>query len=287
MAGVAVVTDSTSSLRPDEAQRAGITVIPLQVVIDDVSVPETNDGSTAARVSQALRAGGVVTTSRPAPEVFASVYADLAEAGYDAVVSAHLSQRMSGTCEAAAVAAETAPVPVTVVDTHTLAMAAGFAVLSGVEAADRGSNAAEVAEVIRARAAAASTYFYVDSLDYLRRGGRIGAAAALLGSALSMKPLLTIADGEVRPYERVRTTSKALARLEQLGVLALARAAGSSDHVDVAVHHLDSELAAQHLVDRLRTRLPTLSEVSVRQVSAVLGVHVGPGTLGIVVSPRP
>lgn len=287
MGGVAVVTDSTSSLHPDEAGRAGITVIPLQVVIDDASGPECSDGSTAARVSEALRAGVVVTTSRPTPETFASVYADLAEAGYEAIVSAHLSQKMSATCQAATVAAESAPVPVVVVDTETLAMAAGFAVLSGAEAAKRGAGVADVAEVVRARAAAAHTYFYVDSLDYLRRGGRIGAAAALLGSALAVKPLLTISGGEVRPHERVRTTSKALARLEQLGLLALARAAGSSDHVDVAVHHLDDEAAAQQLVDRLRLRLPQLSDVTVRQVSAVLGVHVGPGMLGIVVSPRP
>jgi DegV family protein with EDD domain len=130
-------------------------------------------------------------------------------------------------------------------------------------------------------------FFYVDSLDYLRRGGRIGAAAALLGSALAMKPLLTVTDGEVRPLERVRTSSRALLRLEQLGLLALARAAGSSDHVDVAVHHLDDAAVAQQMVDRLRIRLPELSDIVVGQVSAVLGVHVGPGTLGIVVSPRP
>ncbi len=286
MAGVAVVTDSTSSLPPDVAAHAGVTVIPLQVVIDDVSGPESNDGSTASRVSEAMRAGVVVTTSRPSPEVFASVYAELVEAGYEAIVSAHLSSKMSGTCAAAAVAAASAAAPVTVVDTNTLAMAAGFAVLSGAEAARSGRDSSAVAEIIRARAAAASMYFYVDSLDHLRRGGRIGAAAALLGSALSMKPLLTVSNGEVRPLERVRTTSKALARLEQLGLTAVDRAASSHHQVDVAVHHLDNPAAANQMLDRLRTRLPQLSEVSVCQVSAVLGVHVGPGMLGIVVSPR-
>lgn len=288
MAGVAVVTDSTSSLRTDQAERAGVTVIALQVVIETASAPEDNDGSTAELVSKALRSGVVVTTSRPAPELFAGAYAALADAGYDSVVSAHLSRTMSGTWEAATLAAVGASLPVTVVDTRTLAMAAGFAVLSGAEAAAAGAGPDEVVAVITARAAAASTYFYVDSLDHLRRGGRIGAAAALLGSALAMKPLLTISEGEVRPHERVRTTSKALARLEELGLLAaLARAAGSSDRVDVMVHHLDDEQAAQQLADRLRSRLPRHSAVQVSQVSAVVGVHVGPGTLGIVVSPRP
>ena len=164
-------------------------------------------------------------------------------------------------------------------------MGAGFAVLSGAEAARAGGNAEEVAALVRRRAAASTMYFYVDTLEYLRRGGRIGTAAALLGSALSVKPLLTVADGEIRAYERVRTASKALARLEELGLAALARASGRSDHVDVAVHHLDNAEAAQRLVDRLAGRLRG-SQVVVTEVSAVLGVHVGPGTLGVVVSPR-
>ena len=286
MAGVAVVTDSTASLRLEQAAAAGLTVIPLQVVIDEVSRPEADDAVTPAVVAGALRAGQAVTTSRPSPESFATVYQELADAGFAAIVSAHLSRAMSGTCAAAELAAESAPVPVRVVDTTTLAMGMGFAVLSGAETARSGAGAAEVADVIVRRAAASTTYFYVESLDYLRRGGRIGAAAALLGSALSVKPLLTVTGGEIRPHERVRTESKALARLEELGVAALARAAGSSDHVDVAVHHLDNAVGADRLVGRLRGRVSTLGEIEVVEVSAVLGAHVGPGTLGIVVSPR-
>ncbi|MBA3530246.1 MAG: DegV family protein, partial [Propionibacteriaceae bacterium] len=124
-------------------------------------------------------------------------------------------------------------------------------------------------------------------LEFLRRGGRMGAAAALLGSALSVKPLLTVTNGEIRPHERVRTASKALARLEELGVSALARAAGSHEHVDVAVHHLDNVEGAEALVAQLRGRVAALGDISVSEVSAVLGAHAGPGTLGIVVSPRP
>ena len=119
-------------------------------------------------------------------------------------------------------------------------MGAGFAVLSGAEAAAAGAPAEAVAALVRRRAVASITYFYVDDLEYLRRGGRIGTAAAVLGSALSVKPLLTVADGVIQAYERVRTASKALARLEELGLAALARAAGQSARVDVAVHHLDN-----------------------------------------------
>ncbi|HVH22734.1 MAG TPA: DegV family protein [Pseudonocardia sp.] len=283
MAGVAVVTDSTSSLDPVQATRANVTVIPLQVVIDDRSRPESE--VPAGEVAAALRSGRRVSTSRPAPELIGAIYADLAEAGYDAIVSVHLSAKISGTCAAAERAASTAPVPVTVVDSATLAMAAGFAVLSGAAAARAGDSAETVAALVRRRAIATTTYFYVDNLEYLRRGGRIGTAAAVLGSALSVKPLLTVTDGVIQAYERVRTESKALARLEELGLAALAQAAGQTDRVDVAVHHLDNLEGAQRLVDRLSGRVVG-SDIVVSEVSAVLGVHVGPGTLGIVVSPQ-
>ncbi len=280
---MAVVTDSTSSLGPGQAERAEVTVIPLQVVVDDRSRPESE--VPAAEVAAALRAGRQVSTSRPAPEVIGAAYADLAGAGYRAVVSVHLSAKISGTCAAAELAASVAPLPVTVVDSTTLAMGAGFAVLTGAEAARAGEPADVVAALVRRRAVASTTYFYVDDLEYLRRGGRIGTAAAVLGSALSVKPLLTVADGVIQAYERVRTASKALARLEELGLAALARAAGQSARVEVAVHHLDNLDGAIRLVDRLSGRVPG-SDIVVSEVSAVLGVHVGPGTLGIVVSPE-
>ena len=142
-----------------------------------------------------------------------------------------------------------------------------------------------MASAVRRRAAASTTYFYVDSLEYLRRGGRIGMAAAMLGSALAVKPLLTVADGEIRPYERVRTQSKALTRLWELSLAAIERAASIHGLADVAVHHLDNPDGAQRLVDRLSGRVQ-VGEIVISEVSAVLGVHVGPGTLGIVVSPR-
>jgi len=320
MAEVALVTDSTSSLGLEEAVSAGVTVVPLQVVIDGVSRAETE--VPAAAVAAALRAGRTVTTSRPSPETFAATYADLAARGATAVVSVHLSAQISGTCGAAersaagaaipvtvvdsrtlamasgsavlsaaaaassgATAAAEAAVPVTVVDCRTLAMAAGFAVLSAAAAARSGSATEPVARIAQDRAAASTTYFYVDTLEFLRRGGRIGSAAAVLGSALSVKPLLTVTDGQIRPFERVRTESRALARLEELSLAALAAAAGTSPHVDVAVHHLDNADGAARLVDRLQGRV-TGSAVAVREVSAVIGVHVGPGMLGVVVAPR-
>jgi DegV family protein with EDD domain len=283
MPGVAVVTDSTSSLDPADAARANISIIPLQVVIDDISRPESE--VRPCEVAGALREGRHVSTSRPTPEVIGNAYAQLAVAGYDAIVSVHLSSKISGTCHAAQVAADLVDIPIIVVDSRTLAMAAGFAVLTGAKVARSGAAPDEVVSMVSRRADASTTYFYVDSLEYLRRGGRIGTAAAMLGSALAVKPLLTVADGEIRPYERVRTESKALTRLEELSLTALDRAARANDVVDVAVHHLDNLDGARRLVDSLRGRVRA-GEIVISEVSAVLGVHVGPGTLGIVVSPR-
>jgi DegV family protein with EDD domain len=283
MAGVAVVTDSTSSLDPAEAARADISIIPLQVVIDDISRPESE--VLPQEVAKALRSGKQVSTSRPTPEVIGNTYAQLGRAGYDAIVSVHLSSKISGTYGAARVAATSVDIPVIVVDSMSLAMAVGFAALTGAGLARSAAAPQEVVAGVRRRAAGATTYFYVDSLEYLRRGGRIGPAAAMLGSALAVKPLLTVADGEIRPCERVRTESKALSRLEELSLDALTRARQSNGVVDVAVHHLDNPDGARRLVKRLSGRMPS-SNIVISEVSAVLGVHVGPGTLGIVVSPR-
>jgi DegV family protein with EDD domain len=283
MPGVAVVTDSTSSLDPADAARADISIIPLQVVIGEISRPESE--VRPWEVAGALREGRQVSTSRPAPEVIEKTYSELAEAGYDAIVSVHLSSKISGTCSAAQVAAASVDIPINVVDSMTLAMAEGYAVLTGAEVARSGAAADEVVSTVRRRAAASTTYFYVDSLEYLRRGGRIGTAAAMLGSVLAVKPLLTVADGEIRPYERVRTESKALTRLVELSLTALDQASAAHGVVDVAVHHLDNPDGAHRLLDRLSGRVQ-IGDIVISEVSAVLGVHVGPGTLGIVVSPR-
>src|SRR6185369_13396910 len=139
-----------------------------------------------------------------------------------------------------------APVPVTVVDSRQVGVATGYAALSAADVLDAGGTVADAATAARARAGAATSLFYVDTLEYLRRGGRIGAAAALLGGALSVKPLLEIADGRVASLERVRTTARALARLEELAV----QSAGS-DPVDVTVAHLASPERAAQLQEKL------------------------------------
>ncbi|MFI9425097.1 DegV family protein [Streptomyces achromogenes] len=277
---VAIVTDSTAYLPPRAMERHGITTVPLTVVLGDQALEEGTEISTRS-LAQALQKRRAVTTSRPSPQVFAETYRRLAEAGADGIVSLHLSAELSGTYDAAVLAAREAPVPVRVVDTGVVAMALGFCALTAAEAAESGGTVDEAVTAAEKRAAGTSAVFYVDTLDYLRRGGRIGAAQKLLGSALAVKPLLQLEDGRIELLEKVRTASKAIARLEELTV----ERAGNAE-VDIAVHHLAAADGAAALADRLRARVPGLADLHVSEVGAVIGAHTGPGLLGAVVSPR-
>ena len=281
---VAIVTDSTAYLPLELVASQGIRVVPLHVVLGGRQFSEGVDVTTA-EVAAALRKFVPVSTSRPSPQQFLEAYEAAAASGADSVVSVHISSDMSGTAESAAIAASMSPITVEVVDSRSIAMAMGFAVLSAAEAARQGQDAKTVAAIASSRAKAATVIFYVDTLEHLRRGGRIGAASALLGSALAIKPLLALADGRIKPIEKVRTAARALSRLEELALRAAA-AAGESG-VDVAVHHLDSPTRAGELVDRLRAKLPSTATVTLVELGAVVGAHVGPGTIAVAVSPRP
>jgi DegV family protein with EDD domain len=193
----------------------------------------------------------------------------------------HLSAELSSTCSAASLAAaQVGEHLVTVLDTRSTAMGAGFAVLAAARQAAAGRDAREVAEAATSVAAATRVFFVPDTLEHLRRGGRIGAAAALLGSALAVKPVLHVQDGRVVPLEKVRTTTRAVARLVQRA----AEAAGTRP-VSVAVHHLAAPERAERLAADLRARVPVLRELHVSELGAAVGAHVGPGAVGVVVAP--
>ena len=258
--------------------------MPLQVVIGATVYDEGADGATPDMVAAALKEWKPVSTSRPGPAALLEVYEQAARDGATEIVSIHLSGDMSGTFESAQVAARDASIRVIPVDTRQVGVATGYAALSAADVLDAGGTADEAATAARERAAASASLFYVDTLEYLRRGGRIGAAAALLGGALSVKPLLQIEDGKVASLERVRTSSRALSRLEELAVLAAGEAP-----VDVCVAHLANPDRAGLLTEKLATRLETNlegREVWCGELGAVLGAHVGPGMIAVCVAPR-
>lgn len=279
---VCVVTDSTASLPAGVAGQRGIRVVPLEVRLGTRCGREGLDIDTAA-LTRALADHRLdVQTSRPTPDQFAATYRAALDAGASSVVSVHLSRELSGTWDAARLAAEeVGPDRVRVVDSRAAAMGLGYAVLAAADAAEAGGSGAEVEAAAADVAARCRVFFSVDTLDRLRRGGRIGAAAALLGTALAVKPLLHVVQGRIVPLEKVRTTARAAQRLVELAV----RAAGDGP-VDLAVHHLGAAARAEEVAARLRERVPAVARLLVSELGAVIGAHVGLGVLGVVVVPQ-
>lgn len=295
---VAVVTDSTASLPTALVEASGLVVVPLQVVIDGVSYREGVDLE-PARLLEALLAGASVTTAHPGPETFARVYARVAARGAREIVSVHLSRELSGTVTSAEIAAQNAGVPVHVVDSRTVGMGMGLAALAAARTAAGGGATAEpsgdpgaapggsgpygsaVADAARRTSASSSVLFAVDSLEHLRRGGRLGAVAAALGTVLGLRPVLGVRAGRIEVAEKVRTSARARERIIELSVDDAVR----RRRCDVVVHHLGQVEVAEAAAERLRSSCgPGLGEVHVAEVSAALGAHVGPGLLCVVVA---
>ena len=283
---VAVVTDSTAYVAPGALAEAGVCVVPLSVIVDHDVYVEGEDVP-QGELGRALGRAGLASTSRPAPAVFLRTYEQLAADGADAIVSVHLSAALSGTYEAALLAARESPVPVRVVDSEMMAAALGFAVLDAAAAAAEGAGPDEVAAVARERAAAARVLFCVASLEFLRRGGRIGAASAFLGSALAVKPLLELRDGTIQPLEKLRTMGRATSRL---AVLAAESGGASGGPVRLVVHHVGAASRAESLAAAVAAACAAtgteVSSTDVVELGIVGATHLGPGSLGVVVSPH-
>ncbi|MBO3101272.1 DegV family protein [Cellulomonas fengjieae] len=307
---VAIVTDSTASLPEGAAERWGIGVVPLDVVVDGERHVEGVDLA-PSELLEALTAGAKVSTSQPPPAAFAAAYARAAASGATEIVSLHLSGELSGTVRAARLAAESASVPVHVVDSRAVAMALGFAVLdaarfsvgpseAGAPAPSAGPlgsarswwrgrgraapglpSGTDVAEHGRAVAESARVWFLVDSLDHLRRGGRLSMSAAAIGIVLGLRPILALQDGGIDVVEKVRTRRAARDRLVALAVEDVARRPAAR----VAVHHLGQPDLANALAAELTAATGAqIVEVAVCESSAVLAAHAGPGLLAIVVA---
>jgi DegV family protein with EDD domain len=273
---LALVTDSTADLAPELVEARSISVVPLTVSLDG---QEYRDGVdiTAQQFYERLRPDSVTATSQPSPALFGETYERLLR-NYDQVLSLHISERLSGTLASARqAAAELGQDRVRVVDSEVVSMALGLLCLvaSSLLAAERDMDAV-VAEVGRVRESLRA-YFTVGSLEHLRRGGRIGRASEMLGSVLQIKPVLTLAGGEVAPLERVRTRERALAR-----VLELVRGVDRGQGLCAIVAHAAAEETAERLARELEGITDTLM---VQPLGPVVGAHAGPGTVGVACYP--
>lgn len=278
---VAVVTDSTAYLPDGFAASRGVRVVPLRVQLGARTATDGVD-VTPTEVANALRERISVSTSRPTPAEFAAAFQACLDGGATHVVSVHLASALSGTWESAVLAAQDFPHGVVrVVDSRATAMGLGFAVMAAAQRAEEGACAADVQGAATDVVDRTRTYFYVDTVEYLRRGGRVGTAAALLATSLSVKPLLQMVEGQIVGLEKVRTSSKAITRLVQLTV-----AAAGEGPVDIAVHHLAAASRAEQVAAQLRATLPGLGELYVAELGPVLSAHLGPGVIGTVIVRR-
>jgi DegV family protein with EDD domain len=281
---VAVVTDSAAALPADwvtEFSADGrLAVVPMPVMAGAEIYGEGED-DIAETIAVALASGKPVKTSRPSPGQFEHAYRAAIERGFRSVVSIHISGALSGTVDAARLAAERVGIPVEIVDSRTVGMAQGMGVQGAVVAAADGRTAAEVKAFAQDRLDRTKVYFYVPSLEQLRRGGRIGAAASLWGTMFSIKPILAVEDGRIIPLEKVRSAAKAIARLEEIVAGdASARPAGQAR---LAVHHFGNQAEAQELARRLAVALPACPPAQITALPAVLAAHAGLGVLAVIV----
>ncbi|GAB3221429.1 DegV family protein [Glycomyces halotolerans] len=276
---VAVVTDSTSAL-PEHlrAGRGNLRVLGIPVLIGDEEYREGEDID-SERILQALREPRTsVTTSRLSPELLRGTYQRLLDEGATGIVSVHLSSKLSGTVAAAEAAAVGFSGRVAVVDSLGAGMGVGYPSLAALDAADKGADVFGAAEAALRTIGRTTTYFYLDTLEHLRRGGRINAAKALVGTALSVKPILGVDDGRIDMIEKVRTPTRGLQRLAALAVGDAGDAA-----VEMTVHHLGAERRAEALADWLRERFgDRLRRMDVAEVGAAVGAHCGPGLVGVI-----
>ncbi len=274
---VAIVTDSTADLPPDLRERLGITMVPLNVHIGDETYRDQVDISTAEFMRRLEDTPDLPSTSQPATGVFEQAFRELASS-HDEIVCVLLSSRLSGTVQSAQIAADAVRdlVHVEVVDSLNATLGCGYQVIHAHEYAAQGMSAGQIADELRAQVSRYHVIFFVETLDHLRRGGRIGKAASMVGSMLKLKPLLRIDEGQVVPFERTRTRKKAIAALVEF-------AENLTGIVQISALHNTTPDDAEDLYQRVRHLGSRGPEVPVATFGPVLGTHVGPGTLGLAI----
>ena len=276
MAKIAVVTDSTSDIPESMVREAGIAIVPLSVNFGNQSLRDRVDITHQQFMDRLAGSPVLPTTSQPPPGLFEEAYRRLAGEGAEQIVSIHISEKLSGTCGAARIAAETVAdeVRVEVVDSRSVSLGLGFIALEAARVARAGGDLDAVLDAVRQMIPNVHVIMFADTLEYLERGGRIGRPAAIVGSLLALKPLLRLDEGVVVPHERTRTRAKAID--------GLVRFVADFPHIRQLAAVRSGEADIDTLLDRLAPRFPR-ERIVVTEVSPVIAVHLGPGALGCIV----
>jgi DegV family protein with EDD domain len=273
---IAIVTDSTCDIPPELIAQYDIRVVPQVLIMGDETWRDQVDIDSPTFYKLLRTSPHFPSSSQPSVLDFEQAFGELAQEA-DGIAAVLVSDELSGTLNSARMAAERLPdVPIEIVDTRSVSMQLGFIVLAAARAAAGGADLQTVAATARAMIGQAQVYFIVDTLEYLHRGGRIGAASKLFGTALNLKPILFIKDGIVQPLTKVRTRRKALETLLQVIDDQLAGA----EQIDMSVLHIDALAEADQLVERLEDRYHPRFMIRT-ECGPVVGTHAGPGTVGI------
>lgn len=283
---VQIVGDSTSYLTPEQIAEYGIHQVSLAVVWNDRSVRELDLTDLDGFYDELRGMRNLPGTSQPSVGEFLDVYRPIIEAGDD-IVSLHFSSGISGTYESALQAKQqleregVEPLRITVIDTGSACGGYGLVLMAAAAAARRGGGHADVVEAARDMMRGLHFWFAIDTLEYLRRGGRIGAVASVVGGAIKIKPILTVTSEGIIPVERVRTEGRVLARIAELGVEHM-----PASDAGYIVQHVQAPERAQKVIDDLLSRTGQGPSFQPGEIGPVIGAHVGPGLIGVGVFPR-
>jgi DegV family protein with EDD domain len=281
---VRIVGDSTSYLTPAQIAEYGITEVSLAVVWHDRSIPELSITDLDAFYDELRDMKDLPGTSQPSIGQFLEEYEPIIEAGDD-IVSLHFSSGISGTYESALQAKQQLerqgvdPLRVTVIDTGSACGGYGMVLLAAAAAAAHGGAHGEVVAAAAKMMDGLKFWFAIDTLEYLRRGGRIGAAAAAFGGAIKIKPILTVTTEGIVPVEKVRTEARVLARIADLAV------EHRPEGGDYIVQNVQAPDRAQKVLDDLSVRFGDGPATQPGEIGPVIGAHVGPGLIGVGVFP--
>ncbi|HEY3315872.1 MAG TPA: DegV family protein [Bacillota bacterium] len=277
MARIKIVTDSTADIPEEVARDLGLTVVPLTVFFGTEGFLDGVELKAKEFYPKLVASPHHPKTSQPSPADFIAVYSALKNEA-DTIISIHLSSHLSGTCQSALLAKGMVEgVDIEVVDTRGASMSLGVTVVEAARAVRAGWSKDQVMALIERKAKEVHVFFSVDTLEYLRRNGRIGKAAALLGSLLNIKPILWLEDGVVAPYEKVRGQGRVIPRLVEL----IQEKMGPEKQVRVAIVHANCRDHADRLLEAIKGVFE-VDEATINFIGPVIGANVGPGTLAVV-----
>jgi len=275
---ICLVTDSTADIPLDQAQADGITVVPLTVFFGDEAYLDGVDLDNASFYRKLQASKELPRTSQPSPAAFQEAFINLINDGADAILSVLLSSKLSGTYQSACTARDTLPdtvkkIPIEIIDSKNISIAMSRSIIRAAQEVKEGLSLPEIKAHILDELSRTRILCVLDTLEYVKRGGRIGGARAFLGNMLSVKPIISLKDGEVIPVEQPRTRNKAYARVAEL-----MRDMGKIEHVSIAE---SSEEFSEQLAQYVRTVYT--GDLPMYKLGATLGTHTGPGTAAIAV----